>query len=321
MKVGVVAVPGCFDSGLTAVLDVVRAAEVARPLVAPDVPALEVSVVGAGADPVPTQGGLLVPVDRLLGDDLADLDLLVVPALGTNAPGSIEDALARPAVRALRSALVGWRHDGPTELAAACSGTFVLADAGLLDGRRATTSWWLTDTFRHRYPEVELDEGSIVVRDGPITTAGAAFAHVDLALSIVRRASAALAAATAGALLIDERPSHEDVAGPGASLLAELERWARTHLDADVGIADAAAALGVHRRTLERRVASEAGIGPAAVLQRLRLERADHLRRTTTLRLGEIARRVGYASAESLGAALRRRDRGPATGPKTGQNT
>jgi transcriptional regulator GlxA family with amidase domain len=320
VRIGVVAVPGTFDSGLTMVLDVLRAAEVARPSLGRSIPPIEIEVLAAGLEPVRTGGGLLVPIDRSYQDDLGDLDLLVVPALGTNAPGTVEAALRRSDLRALRTRLVDWRGEPPTALAAACSGTFVLADAGLLDGRTATTSWWLVDTFARRYPKVRLDTSRMVVRDGPITTAGAAFAHVDLAVDIVARVSPELAAVTMRALLIEERPGLGS-ALPGATtpdeLLHDFERWARAHLADAVSIADAAAALGTTRRTLERRVADGLGTTPAAFLQRLRIDQARHLRRTTALTHAEIAPRVGYGSAAALRAALRRVSRGSPGSPAT----
>jgi transcriptional regulator GlxA family with amidase domain len=96
----------------------------------------------------------------------------------------------------------------------ACAGTFLLAEAGILDGLRATTTWWLSPVFRSRYPTVQLDESRMVVASHGITTAGAAFGHVDLALAVVRTSSPTVADLVARYLVIEERPSQSVYAIP-----------------------------------------------------------------------------------------------------------
>jgi transcriptional regulator GlxA family with amidase domain len=86
------------------------------------------------------------------------------------------------------------------------AGTFLLAEAGILDGLHATTSWWLSPAFRSRYPAVHLDEGRMVVASDGITTAGAAFGHVDLALAVVRTTSPAVADLVTRYLVLTSSP-------------------------------------------------------------------------------------------------------------------
>ncbi|GAB1688579.1 GlxA family transcriptional regulator [Krasilnikovia sp. M28-CT-15] len=310
MNVGVLVLSGCWDSGVTTILDVLRAANAARRQVDRNIPDIPVRTVAAERAPVSTAGGLLVPVDLALTDGaVAGLDLLVIPALAADGPASVVDALMREEVRAVRSSLRDWSLEG-REVAAACTSTFLLAEAGLLDNRRATTSWWLSETFQNRYPRAELDTSRMVVRDGPVTTAGAAFAHIDLALNLVARVSPQLAEATAAALLIDERPARsvESILGyltEADRLLSDFESWVRANLERDIGVADAALALGTTRRTLERRVRGRLGMTPYALIRRLRVERADHLLRTTALPLATIAPMVGYRNASTLRALLK----------------
>ena len=92
-------------------------------------------------------------------------------------------------------------------MTAACIGTFVMAESGLLDHQRATTTWWLAPLFRKRYPNVLLDESNMIVKSGRFVTAGAALSHMDLALWLVRSVSPQLAALTAKYLIVDSRPS------------------------------------------------------------------------------------------------------------------
>ncbi|WP_432036353.1 GlxA family transcriptional regulator [Streptomyces cucumeris] len=314
MNIGVVVLRGCWDSGVTTVLDVLRTANAARRQTDPEIPAVTAVTVSPTRDPVPTAGGLLVPVDLTLEECAADgsVDMLLVPALSAEGPATLVDALMREDVRALRAALRDWSADG-RELAAACTGTFVLAEAGLLDGLQATTSWWLYDVFRRRYPGVGLEVSRMVVRDGAVTTAGAAFAHIDLAMSLVARISPQLARATAAALLIDERPTDTMRAVTGYladedPLVTDFEGWIRANLAREITVADAAHALGTTRRTLERRVRERLRTTPYAVVRGLRAERADHLRRTTSLSETDIAHQVGYRDAASLRALRRSAD-------------
>jgi transcriptional regulator GlxA family with amidase domain len=305
MKIGVVAVAACWDSGLVTILDVLRGANNARLFVDRDIPEFGVYTVGSGHGSVRTAGGLLVPIDYTTDDErLTELDLLVVPALAVNTANGVVDALLREDVRVVRRVVRDWARDG-RPLAAACTGTFVLADAGVLDSRHATTSWWLVDEFRRRYPRVVLDMSTMVIADGAITTAGAAFAHIDLALHLVASVSPQLADATAAALLFDQRPARSVQAAhaylsSADQLLVDFEAWIRANLDRDITIPEAAFAIGTTRRTLERRLREQLGLTPYALVQRLRIERAQHLRKTTSLSLDKIAGMVGYGSASAL---------------------
>lgn len=308
MRVCVLAVPNLFDSGLSAVLDVLATANVLRQGVAASVLPFEVTVTGTEAS-VRTAQGLWLDTMPLAGLDTVP-DLLVMPAVacGFTAPQQVVDMVRdHPAL-----AHVAELHAAGSALAAACTGTFFLAEAGVLDGLLATTSWWLGPAFRRRYAAVRLDDSRTLARDGRVTTAGAAFAHIDLALSIVAQESPALAEMVARYLLIGDRasqavfavPSH--LAGTDPTVTA-FERWVRGHLAKPVPISSAAAAIGVSERTLQRTTAAVLGMSPTEFLQEIRLDEATFLLRTTTRSVDAVAAAVGYQNTSTLRALVRRR--------------
>jgi transcriptional regulator GlxA family with amidase domain len=307
MQVAVVVYDGVFDSGLTAILDVLdNANALGAQLREP--PTWNVTLVGP-APQVRTGAGFLVAPEPL--EQARTADLLVVAAPAVTESSGVLDHVRGEASLPVRSLIADARERG-TAIAAACAGTFLLAEAGVLDGVRATTTWWLSPAFRARYPRVLLDHGQMVVASEGITTAGAAFGHIDLALAIVRAGSPALADLVARYLVVDERPSQSAYTIPSAlaqsdPLVAAFERWIREHLAEPVSMADAAKAIGVSERTLQRAVQRAAGTSPIRFVQDLRIERARHLLRTTDLSVEVISRKVGYEHPDTLRVLLRQR--------------
>jgi transcriptional regulator GlxA family with amidase domain len=236
---------------------------------------------------------------------------VVVPAIGFKMPDPLEAALARPDVEDATGVLKHWAQRGTT-LTAACVGTFLMAESGLLNRQRATTTWWLAPLFRKRYPGVVLEESSMIVKSGRFVTAGAALSHMDLALWLVRSASPELASLTAKYLIADSRASqsafalsdhlmHDD------PVVHRFERWARTRLARSFSLDEAAKAAHASKRTLARRVHSVLGKTPLSYVQSLRIERALHLLRTEQISVDAVAARVGYADGATLRALLRRK--------------
>jgi transcriptional regulator GlxA family with amidase domain len=317
MHVGLLASDGCFSSGLTALIDVLSTAEAQRHSVDPSIPPIRIDVAGTGRK-VTTGAGLAVPVTMHLRE-LPAVDVVAVAALGTMTAEDTLTALAARGSRAIIRVLADL-DPGVTTLAAACTGVFALAEAGLLDLHRATTSWWLGAAFRSRYPSVVLDLDAMVVADAGVVTAGAAFAHIDLALALVRRVSPGLAEHVARLLVIDERASQSaylvmDHLNHNDRLVLAFEQQARARLGQALDVGELAEAIGTSRRTLERRTQGALGMSPLALVQRLRAERAIHLLRTTTQSVEQIAPQVGYANASTLRALLRRVRTARTSGP------
>ena len=247
-------------------------------------------------------------------------DIVIVPGLGTASEAELIPRLESQAVRRAARLVSAARSAGAT-VAASCASTFILAEAGLLNGRRATTTWWLAPVFRKRYPEVELVADQIVVADWPVATAGAAMAQMDLMLAVVAKfASPATSQACARYLLLDQRRSQAPymamtfLAGQDERI-ARAESWLRQNVGRDLTMDELAAAAGLAPRTFARRVKAACGVSPVRFAQRIRGEVALRLLETTNLSVDEISRRVGYSEPSTLRRLLRRdSSRSPSSG-------
>jgi transcriptional regulator GlxA family with amidase domain len=305
MRIAVLGLDDAFDTGLAAVLDTFETADM---------------LARAGGSGLRYQASLVSVRRRIRthhGFAIAAApprrppDLVVVPALAAKMPEDLGPALARKDVVETVALLRRWHRAG-VRIAGACTGTFVLGAAGLLDGKRATTTWWLGPAFRQRFPAALLDEQRMVVEDGSVLTAGAALAHLDLVLTVVRAGSPELADLVARHLLLDDRSSQAPFAvqshlAHDDALVRGFERWVRDHLAEPFDLGRAARGVGASERTLQRRVRAVLGKPPLAFVQDLRLERAAHLLRTGGQSVDEVAAAVGYGDGATLRTLLRRR--------------
>jgi transcriptional regulator GlxA family with amidase domain len=306
MKVSVLTLESVFDTGLATVLDAFQTANELAELSGLSSSRFDVTVVGVRKS-VKTSQGFTVPVRPVAK---RAPDCVVVPAIGFKMPDPLQRALARPDVRDATDLLQQWADRGAT-MSAACIGTFVLAESGLLNDHDATTTWWLAPLFRARYPAVRLDESHMLVKSGPLVTAGAALSHMDLALWLIRQQSPKLAAVTAKYLIVDSRPSQSAYALTdhlihNDPLVERFERWARTRLAHGFSLDEAAKAVAASKRTLARHMQAVLGKSPLSYFQSLRVERAVHLLKTGNESVDQIAARVGYADGVTLRTLLRR---------------
>ena len=308
MRLHLLVLDGVFDLGLAALTDTLSTAnELAATL--PDAPPpIALTLVGVRKR-VRTAQGLTVPV--LPATSVRRPEMVLVPALGAKMPDTLAARLALPDVADATLVLQRWSRAGAT-LGAAWTGTFLLAESALLDGQRATTSWWLAPMFRQRYPQVLLDESRMLVNSAGFTTAGAAMAHLDLALSVVRGRSPALAALAARYLLVEARGSQAEFVIPdhlahADPVVERFEGWARQRLASGFSLADAARSVGASERTLARRLQSVLGKTPLSYFQDLRVERAVHLLQTSADSVDQIATKIGYADGVTLRSLLRRK--------------
>jgi len=249
---------------------------------------------------VRTNQGFSITVDLDLGA-AADADVVCVPALW-NRPDQAE--LVSPAVREL---LVAAEARGAW-LLSVCSGAFVLAEAGLLDGRRATTHWRYADALQREHPAIEVDADVLFVEDRRIITSAGTAAGIDACLHLVRREHGAAAANVIARRMVV--PPHRD-GGQSQFIktplpvevddsLAPLTDWMLGHLRDDLSIEGLAARAHMSPRTFARRFKAELGATPGAWLTRQRLLRSQELLEATGLGIDAIADEVGFGSAAVL---------------------
>lgn len=235
------------------------------------------------------------------------VDTLIV-AGGTGTRTAVGDA---PLIAEIARLAAGARRT-----ASVCSGAFLLAEAGLLDGRRATTHWSRCKQLAERYPEVSVEPDSIFVRDGSILTSAGVTAGMDLALALVEDdLGRDVALQTARMLVVyARRPGGQSQFSVQLSQqLAErepvrdLQAWMADHLADDLSVGALAGRMHLSERQLSRVFAAELGASPADYVERLRVERARSMLETDGDSLESVASRCGFASAEVMRRAFHRR--------------
>jgi transcriptional regulator GlxA family with amidase domain len=308
MRIYVLALSEVFDTGLATFLDTFSTANALAESTGTSSVRFDVSIIGVRSR-VLTSQGLSVPV--LSATRRMPPDVALVPAIGAKLPDALRVKLEQRETVDAQALLRDWSAGGAL-IGAACTSTFVLAGSSLLNGHRATTSWWLAPFFRERYPHVVLDESRMVINASRLVTAGAALAHLDLALWLVRRHSPALAALTARYLVVDSRPSQaafaiSDHLAHADPFVERFEQWARRRLVEGFSLNEAARAVATSPRTLTRRLHSVVGKSPLGYFQDLRVERAVHLLRTSNTSIDQIAAQVGYANGVTLRTLIRRK--------------
>ncbi|PXX45287.1 GlxA family transcriptional regulator [Undibacterium pigrum] len=304
IRIGVLVYPGCLRSGAVMPLDVFNIANTLA------------GIRPAGSKPVQfeacwvsARGDILQEVDGLYfqAHDIhkQKLDALMVPGIDHRDSSQLDgllDALA-PEQALMESYL---RDDGL--LISSCSSTSLLARTGKLDGRRATTSWWLSAYFRKNFPQVLLEAEELIVQDGQLVSSGGVTSYIDLSLWLVGHfAGEELRQMTAKILVVDANRNSQApyvakaiMQDQGHAVIERARRWLNKRLDQQWAMADLASYCNVSQRTLLRRFQESMKLSPIHYVQQLRVERAKALLETTRLSLEDITTRCGYEDVSSF---------------------
>ncbi len=266
-----------------------------------------VEVVASSAEALTTGSGLKLLPHRSLAGVRGPIDTLVV-AGGTGVVAAQADERL---VRWIRSAAPRARR-----VASVCSGAFLLAQAGLLDGRRATTHWAACDELRRRHPETEVEDGPIFVRDGDVYTSAGVTAGIDLALALVEDDLGAAIARDAARWLVLflRRPGSQAQFSSGPAWqpaerppLRDLQSWIADNLTADLSVPALAERAFMSPRNFARAFRREVGVTPAAYVESVRLERARAELEAGDASVDAVAAMCGFGTVETMRRAFQRR--------------
>jgi len=269
--------------------------------------AYQVELVAPTAGPIRTNSGLTLVPDRAATSVRGPIDTLLV------AGGSgVEQAMTD-------ERLVAWVRRAAARsrrVASVCTGAFLLAEAGLLDGRRAATHWAGCDELARRYPAARVDHDSIFVRDGDVWTSAGVTAGMDLALALVEDdlgRDVALEAARWLVLFVrrpggqNQYSSHLETQAAERRPLRELQEWMTTHLAADLSVPALAERAAMSPRNFARAFAREVGMTPGTYVEALRVDHARLRLETTGQKIEAVARDCGFGTVETMRRAFHRR--------------
>jgi transcriptional regulator GlxA family with amidase domain len=259
-----------------------------------------IELVATTAEAVRATSGLLIGVDAAIGDVRGPIDTLMI-AGGEGVLDALNDPILLASVRRLAS------H--ARRVTSVCSGAFVLAEAGLLDGRRATTHWSVCDALAERYPAITVDPDPIFVRDGNVVTSAGVTAGMDLALALLEEdhgRDAALAVARHLVMFL-RRPGTQSqfsvqLAGQIADRdpLRDAQQLIAERPATDLSVAALARHAGMSERNFARCFRDEVGVTPARYVEQARVETARRLLEETDESVAAIARRAGFGTAETM---------------------
>ncbi|EEE05790.1 GlxA family transcriptional regulator [Burkholderia multivorans] len=255
-------------------------------------------IVAADAGPVETSSGVAVVADSLRSAARA-IDTLIV-AGGKGVHAASRDAR-----------LVRWvrrQADRARRVASVCTGAFLLAEAGLLDGRRAVTHWTRCDELAARYPNVRVEADPIFIREGALWTSAGVTAGIDLALALVEEdLGRAVALDVARELVVFlKRPGGQAQFSAMLSMqrtddrFGELHAWIAEHLSADLSVPALAERARMSERSFVRHYRASTGRTPARAVEQIRVEAAQRLLGETGWPVKRIAARCGFGSEETL---------------------
>ena len=310
-RAAILALDGCYASSLGGFADILQVANAhLKQQQGTSAALFDWRFVSTSGDTVRASNGLQLQTQKL--GPREQFDLVFIPSVYYAGHSQFDKLLSTQAA-ACTWLRTQWSRGAL--LAANCTGTFVLAKTGLLDQRTATTTWWLEEQFRTRFPQVDLQLRPVLTEVDRLLCAGASASYLLQAIRVVEKFSGpVIAAQCAKTMLIDVS---QTVQTPYLPLLAEkshsdslvhrAQHWLQKHMSKDIRISQLASDLAVSERTLIRRFQSSLGQSPVTYLQHLRIDTARMMLEAGNLAVEQIAHQVGYADASSFSRLFHQR--------------
>ena len=307
-RITLLALDGCLSSSISNMIDAFTIANLwYRAFTKERGRLFETSVVTMDGQPVTCNGCVQIQPQYAFKDAI-ETDYLIIPALIP-----IPDRTGLENEAALVE-FIRRNHEEGTTVASICTGAFLLAETGLLNGRAATTNWQFEKKFRYRYPEVNLQIGKVLTEEDNIICSGAVSSLMHLALKIIKReGSTRLASACAKAMLVD--PNNESQTPYTIYTLAErhrdaevlkAEEYMREKMAESISIDQVADFVCLSPRHFKRRFKKATGESPLNYLQKLRIQRAKDQLENSLESIEEITRRVGYEDSSGFRRLFKR---------------
>ncbi len=299
MKITFIAAENCLASGIAGLLDMFAIANMWQAsLSGGSEPLFATEIVSADGRPMLSSGCIQLLPHRSL-TEATDTAFVIIPPF-----------IPLPDSKAVNKPLQNWlvaRHEKKTPIAALCTGAFLLAETGLLNGRTATTNWHFARKFRRSFPKVRLDIDRLITEEDGLLCAGAATAQYNLGLRIIGRyGSKELAAICAKALLIDPRRDsqtpyfmHRREDHHDAEML-KAQRYFEENYDRNIRIDEVANHVRLSPRHFKRRFQNATGCSPISYLQMVRIEVAKQKLESTLESIEEITRQIGYEDSSTF---------------------
>lgn len=308
-RISVLAYEGCMGMEVFGLCDTLLLANRVAQAVEPGAaPLFAVSVISLSGAEVAAAGGLRIGTRRA---PRTPPGLLVVPGMELSDRAACLKPLSRLAPEV---AYIARSFAKGTPVAAMCVGAFILGEAGLLDGRRATTSWMFAADLAQRFPGADVDPAAMLLEDGGVATTGSFSATFDLAMHLIRRAaSPKVQRAVSRMGLLDERRTSQAafidprmLARPAGTFGASVSAWLEQRLADPYDLDALARAFHVSARTLLRRFKTETGHSPLAHLQQARIGKAKMLLESTSRSVAQVTEAVGYGDVATFGVLFKR---------------
>lgn len=312
-KLAIFAYDGCLSTSVTGPTDIFHIANIHQRIrkEGTDSPLFSWKIYSPDGKPVHTSTGITIAVDGRY-NQAGNPDICLIPGIDHAFGSEVTNKTVE--MRSTLGDLIKYHHSQGSVIASNCSGSFLLADSGLLDGEEATTSWWLAHHFTHSFPNVRLRLEKVVTEHNNIYCSGAFTAYLHLCIRLIERfAGESIAKCCAKTAMLQNKESTQAPYIPVPhhfkqkdDMVRTAVEWMQKNLDQEFQLDSLASQLAVSPRTFIRRFNQATGKPPKQYFQKLRIDEAKRLLESTELSVDDITEKVGYVDVSSFRRLFKR---------------